>query len=246
MATAKKLPSGSWRCRVYDYTDESGKKHYKSFTSDNPKPAGKREAEAAAAAYAVSKKTTAPRSLTFQAALEAYIDKRSVVLSPSSVREYKRAKKNYDDLKDIRIDDITQEDIQKHVNAFNEGHSPKNIIKSPKSYAGDRFIDFPSFITDKIPKGNGRVTELNPNMITQRFNHVLMHAGVPHFRFHDCRHYCASIMHAIGVPDAYIMERGGWGNDGTLKNVYRHAMADQREKMSDKTNGHFDAMYHSL
>ena len=93
----------------------------------------------------------------------------------------------------------------------------KYIIKSPKSYAGDRFIDFPSFITDQIPKGNGRVTELNPNMITQRFNHVLKHAGVPHFRFHDCRHYCASIMHAIGVPDAYIMERGGWGNDGTLK-----------------------------
>lgn len=75
MATAKKLPSGSWRCRVYDYTDENGKKHYKSFTSDNPKPAGKREAEAAAAAYAVSKKTAAPRSLTFQAALEAYIEK---------------------------------------------------------------------------------------------------------------------------------------------------------------------------
>ena len=53
-------------------------------------------------------------------------------------------------------------------------------------------------------------------------------------------------MHAIGVPDAYIMERGGWGNDGTLKNVYRHAMEDQREKMSDMTNGHFDAMYNSL
>lgn len=343
MATAKKLPSGSWRCRVYDYTDENGKKHYKSFTSDNPKPAGKREAEAAAAAYAVSKKTAAPRSLTFQAALEAYIEKRSVVLSPSSVREYKRARKNYDDLKNIRIDEITQEDIQKHINAFNNGHSPKSvrdnhalisavlretrpdfalntvlpqkvrpqlyvptdddikkvmeaakgtemeipillaafgpmrrgeicaldrsdiagtrvhvhrnmvldenrkyIIKSPKSYAGDRFIDFPSFITDQIPKGNGRVTELNPNMITQRFNHVLKHAGVPHFRFHDCRHYCASIMHAIGVPDAYIMERGGWGNDGTLKNVYRHAMEDQREKMSNKTNGHFDAMFNSL
>lgn len=25
MATAKKLPSGSWRCQVYDYTDENGK-----------------------------------------------------------------------------------------------------------------------------------------------------------------------------------------------------------------------------
>lgn len=65
MATAKKLPSGSWRCRVYDYTDENGKKHYKSFTSDNPKPAGKREAEAAAAAYAVSKKNCCSAFLNF-------------------------------------------------------------------------------------------------------------------------------------------------------------------------------------
>jgi hypothetical protein len=32
MATAKKLPSGSWRCRVYDYTDDTGKKIYRSFT----------------------------------------------------------------------------------------------------------------------------------------------------------------------------------------------------------------------
>ncbi len=33
MAKAKKLPSGKWRVRVYDYTDEDGKRHYKSFTS---------------------------------------------------------------------------------------------------------------------------------------------------------------------------------------------------------------------
>ena len=38
MATAKKLPSGSWRCLVYDYTDTSGKRHYKSFTSSAPTP----------------------------------------------------------------------------------------------------------------------------------------------------------------------------------------------------------------
>ena len=31
MAKAKKLKSGSWRCLVYDYTDASGKRHYKSL-----------------------------------------------------------------------------------------------------------------------------------------------------------------------------------------------------------------------
>ncbi len=30
MAKAKKLPSGSWRCLVYDYTDADGKRKYKS------------------------------------------------------------------------------------------------------------------------------------------------------------------------------------------------------------------------
>lgn len=42
---------------------------------------------------------------------------------------------------------------------------------------------------------------------------------IPHFRFHDLRYYSASIMHAIGVPDVYIMERGGWSSDKTLKKI---------------------------
>ena len=35
MARKKKneLPSGNIRIQVYDYTDEDGKKHYKSFTA---------------------------------------------------------------------------------------------------------------------------------------------------------------------------------------------------------------------
>lgn len=55
MATAKKLKSGSWRCLVYDYTDENGKRHYRSFTSADPSSRGKREAERMAADYAVEK-----------------------------------------------------------------------------------------------------------------------------------------------------------------------------------------------
>ena len=33
MATARKLPSGSWRIQVFDHKDVDGKKHYKSFTA---------------------------------------------------------------------------------------------------------------------------------------------------------------------------------------------------------------------
>ena len=53
MATAKKLPSGSWRCQVYDYTDANGKRHYTSFTAPT-----KKEAEYKAAQFMVQKQSS--------------------------------------------------------------------------------------------------------------------------------------------------------------------------------------------
>ncbi|MDD6812444.1 MAG: site-specific integrase [Lachnospiraceae bacterium] len=83
----------------------------------------------------------------------------------------------------------------------------KWIIKSPKSYAGDRYIDYPEFVSEKWKGKNGRIVTLNPNEITDRFNSILKRAGLTHFRFHDLRHYSASIQHALGIPDSYIMQR---------------------------------------
>lgn len=36
------------------------------------------------------------------------------------------------------------------------------------------------------------------------------------------------------------MQRGGWGNDGTLKEVYRHALSDKALEMNNRANEHFD------
>ena len=113
------------------------------------------------------------------------------------------------------------------------------IIKQPKSYAGDRFIDYPDFVAEKWQGITGNITDLNPNIITSRFWHILKNAGLPHFRFHDLRHYSASIQHALGIPDAYIMQRGGWQTDGVLKAVYRHAMNDRQTEMNNIANAHF-------
>lgn len=124
--------------------------------------------------------------------------------------------------------------------ALDENHNW--IKKKPKSYAGDRFIDFPDFVIDKIKDINGPITELNPSQVSDRFSDVLKRAGITKFRFHDLRHYCASIQHALGIPDAYIMQRGGWGNDTVLKNVYRHVMEDTQKEMNNKANEHFSKL----
>lgn len=344
MAKAKKLPSGSWRCQVYDYTDDKGKRHYKSFTCDDPSPAGRRKAECMAAQYAQDKETRSRSEKTFGQALTDYIAMREPVVSPRTILNYKRLQdKDLKVLCDIKIADITQEQIQEFVNQDAKSHSPKTVrdnhglvaavikqerpefalntvlpkpvrtqlyipsdedvkkliklaantdlelpillaafgpmrrgeicaldaenisgnvvhvcknmvlspdhtwvIKAPKSYAGDRFIDYPDFVAEKWKHLSGRITKLSPDNITTRFSRLLKSSGIPHFRFHDLRHYSASIQHALGIPDAYIMSRGGWGNDGVLKNVYRHAMTGKAQEMNKIANTYFSDMQHEM
>lgn len=351
MATAKKLPSGSWRCRVYSHTEEvlqtdgtkKEKKIYKSFTCDDPTPKGKRKCEAEAAAWADRKDFQLARSnkLTFGDALDQYIESRSAVLSPGTIREYKRSrKKDLQELMEKQLDRITQNDIQKAINKEALTHSPKsvknmhglvsavfdvyrpdfrlktklpekvrprlnipsesdikrllevvkdtdmevpvllaafgpmrrgeicaldsdhingNVVhveysiamndkrewvkKRPKSYAGDRYITFPDFVIAKISNINGNITELNPGMITNRFNRLLKRYDIPGFRFHDLRHYSASMLHAMNVPDHYIMQRGGWGSDTVLKQVYRHVLEEETKKQNDRINERFSELY---
>ncbi len=94
MAKAKKLPSGSWRCQVYDYTDAQGKRHYKSFTVDDPSAAGRREAERLAATWAAQKTMESnPSTMTLKAAFSAYIEAKEAILSPATIRKIQALQK---------------------------------------------------------------------------------------------------------------------------------------------------------
>lgn len=108
-------------------------------------------------------------------------------------------------------------------------------FKQPKSKAGYRDVTLPDFVIAKlVPREQGsRIVSLVPTSVTNAFARSLRKAGLPHFRFHDLRHYQASILHAMGVPDKYIMERGGWKTDSTLKNIYQHTMSDKRKQIED-------------
>ena len=324
---AKKLPSGRWRCRVYDGTDPSGKKIYKSFTADS-----KKEAELLAAQYAASRKSTVSKDRTLADAYARYIEIKKNTLSPATVREYSRAAKaDFPELMPLRLSRLTQEAVQSAVNVMSANHSPKSVrnahgllsavlsmfapeirlntrlpqsrkpdlyvpteqeveklvrsirgtelekavllaafgslrrsecsalmisdiegniihvnkaivlgadkqwtLKQPKSKAGYRDIKMPGFVIERLkPAPNGRIVNLMPVTITDYFADARRKFNLPHFRFHDLRHYQASILHAMGVPDKYIMERGGWSTDSTLKNIYQHTMSDKRKQVED-------------
>jgi len=351
MPTAKKLPSGSWRCQVFSHyetlPDGNKKRIYESFTCDDPGRSGKRKAEFLAAQFAEGRKTKNRETYryTFGDALGKYIEERTGVLSPASIRKYKSMERNcMVPLKDYKLSDLTEDIIQNIINTAALEKSPKTvrdmnglimavmnryrpelrlqialpkklrpdiyvpsedeikrllgsvedtqmevpvmlaafgamrrgeicafsrkadlkknsvhitktmvmnpesewIIKAPKSYAGDRYVTFPDFVVKKIKKMPRDTVGLTPNELSNRFKTVLKHANLPHFRFHDLRHYNASIQHALGIPDAYIMQSGGWGNDSVLKEVYRHALPEVQDKMTNKALNHFESMQHEM
>ena len=117
MATAKKLPSGSYRVRIYDKRINGTK----SFTAST-----KKEAERLAAEYL---NTALPGEiLTFREAAEQYIDIKSSTLSPTTIAGYKTILNNSTGrINDKPLDDITIQIIQDLINDLSSKLSPKTV-----------------------------------------------------------------------------------------------------------------------
>lgn len=137
----------------------------------------------------------------------------------------------------VHYDDIVDNTItirRARVYNSNKEWIYKDYPKTDSSY---RTVICPSEVIKAIGKGFGYVIgKSTPAALSDRMSRALTAAGLQHFRMHDLRHYTASIMHAIGVPDQYIMQRGGWKTDNVMKRVYRNALSDVDKQMADKTN----------
>lgn len=338
---SRQLPSGNYRVTAYLGKDENGKRIYKSFTAPT-----EREAQYMAQAFKLDYQDEKKQAenIKLSEAFTRYIDSKVNVLSPATVRGYRRLSNTelvQSGLAKKRINDLTQEDIQRAINEYSLNHSVKSVknfhglisavlsvyrpsfklsttlpqkkktelyipsdediqkllkavegeeieipimlaafgslrrseiaaltaedvkgnyitvskavvmnednvlvTKAPKTFAGYRTLEMPEFVINKLPK-KGNITPLNPNTITKHFSKALDKAGVPHFRFHDLRHYQASKLHAMGIPDKYIIARGGWQTEHTLKNIYQHTMDKKRQDVEASICCHFTQLMQS-
>lgn len=95
------------------------------------------------------------------------------------------------------------------------------------------------------------VNEIETEYITTRtgvsiyksFKKIVKKHGYNDITFHDLRHLNASVMLALGVPDKYAMERGGWSTTSTLKNVYQQTMSNERKEFDDLIDSYFSEIY---
>ncbi len=85
-----------------------------------------------------------------------------------------------------------------------------------------------------------RYLRRDTNVLTKHIvKRGVKNAGLPPFRFHDLRHYAASIMNALNVPDQYIMQQGDWKSIRVLKGIYQTTLPDYQKKFLAKTSQHF-------
>ena len=333
MSKPQKLPSGNWRVQVSKTVN--GKLVRKSFTDPD-----KRKAELMAAQWLTEQEEQAPQKITLRQAYEKYIEMKSNVLSPTTIRAYKSMSKfTFEAIMDMPLDKISNTLVQIEVNTLTAKATPKYVrnayglltavlkafspnltlhitlpqknkpslyipednevkkllksiegksleipvllaafgpmrrgeicaltdedikgniitvnkamvkaeegwvIKTPKTYSSYRQIEYPDFVIEKVKKIKGRLVNMTPTAITNLFAKELKRCGLPPFRFHDLRHYAVSTLHAINVPDKYIMSRGGWATNYTMNNVYNHTLKTKKDEMELKINTHFNSVF---
>jgi len=333
MATAKKLPSGSWRVRVYIGDDSNGKHMYKSFTAGT-----KKEAEFLAAEYNLKRKEK-PKDVTVGDAIDGYISNKDGVLSPSTIAGYRNIRKNqFQELMDVPLSKLTTIMVQSAVNraayklsakSVRNAHgllvsavtmympdfafrttlpakehkvknlpTPKQIIdavtgtdielpamlamwlslrmsevrgirhkdinngvltvrnvkiamagqiekEKTKTFHSTRQLVVPERILSMIGEGapNKYVVNMAASTIYKHFVNAVFEATGMHMTFHDLRHVNASIMLALGIPDKYAMERGGWSTNSTLKSVYQHTFSEERIATDQKIDTYMEKLF---
>ncbi len=114
MATAKRLPSGSWRVQVYTGKTPNGKRQYMSFTAYT-----KKEAEYEALQYQLHYRevTRDASNMTLDEAMEKYIKSKDGILSPSTLRSYDVMRRTtLPGLMPMRLNKITPKLVQEAIN----------------------------------------------------------------------------------------------------------------------------------
>ncbi len=119
------------------------------------------------------------------------------------------------------------------------------ITKTPKTYSSNRTLKIYNFILEKIQSRKDAglpLISLTPNQISDEFAYTLNRLELPHFRFHDLRHYNASVMLSLNIPDKYAMERMGHSTNNMLKTVYQHTMQEKEDSVDASLNDYFSTI----
>ena len=140
------------------------------------------------------------------------------------------------------------------------------IVKPPKTPKSIRTLDVPDPLLQKLKKHKALCVErklrlganyidsdfifvhpdgkpIYPEYLTQKLTKLQEKAGLPHCRFHDLRHLCASIMLLQNVNVKVAQQVLGHKDINTTLNIYSHVLPSSVKEATDKVS---DFVYNSI
>lgn len=78
---------------------------------------------------------------------------------------------------------------------------------------------------------------VSSDYVSHRFGKLLKKHGLPHIRFHELRHSCASLLINNGCGLKEVQEWMGHSDIGTTANIYGHLETKRKQVMAEKLSG---------
>ena len=127
------------------------------------------------------------------------------------------------------------------------------VIAEPKTPSSRRVLDLPDGLMISLKEHRSRQLEeklsmglewtdtglvfttsigtaVDPRNVKRTLDRILTHAGLPHFRVHDLRHFCASLLLAQGVPLKVVSDILGHTKISVTADLYTHVLPSLRKE----------------
>ena len=119
--------------------------------------------------------------------------------------------------------------------------------RTTKTFAGTRQLHLPARIKTMLAamdagEADERIIKVSGGAVFEGYKRILKRAGIKEYRFHDLRHFQASVAIPLGVPDKYSMQRMGHASTNMLHAVYQHTMKEKELEYAKKIEEHIDAL----
>lgn len=144
----------------------------------------------------------------------------------------------------LKYKDIQGDVIYVHSDMVMDENNKWIHKEIPKNQSSVRYVRLSQRAIDLLGTGDPEeyIIKYNPNTISKMFIKLRSRVGIE-VRFHDLRHYYATIGAMLHIPDVVLADFGGWRHDSpTMKNTYQGNIKDISDGYSKKMNSYFDGV----
>lgn len=119
------------------------------------------------------------------------------------------------------------------------------ILKGPKKKSSKRVVRIEQEVIDELIKNRTdfrKIVNITPDQVTARFIKMRDELQMHEIRFHNLRHYKASVLLCLGYTPEFARRRLGHKTDNMVKRVYGHLVSGAKSEADKREAEHTAAL----